>query len=100
MTAVWGLVLLTTIGAPSAPSGPIEPHITNGSSTDTDTVGYLGIPESGDILSGNATVDGWAWALTGVASVDVFVDGNRVGSATDRAGHVATFATKQVTFSN
>jgi hypothetical protein len=104
--------------------------------------GSADVPASGDILSGNTTVAGWAWALTGVANVDVFVDGNRVGSATyggnrsdipvafpgapsnvgfqyslattafsngshtvvtkatDGAGHVATFATKQVTFSN
>jgi hypothetical protein len=44
--------------------------------------GYGGPPTSGDVLSGTATVGGWAWALNGVASVDVFVDGNRVGSAT------------------
>jgi hypothetical protein len=104
--------------------------------------GNADIPARGDVLSGNATVAGWAWALSGVASVDVFVDGSRVGSATygvnrpdipiafpgappdvgfqysvdtaafsngshtvvakatDGAGHVATFATKQVTFSN
>ena len=104
--------------------------------------GDAGPPASGDVLSGTATVAGWAWALTGVASVDVLVDGSRVGSATyggqrpdipvafpgapsnvgfqysldttafsngshtvvvkatDGAGHVATFATKQVTFSN
>jgi hypothetical protein len=105
-------------------------------------VGYLDVPESGDVLRGSATVTGWAWALNGVASVDVFVDGNRVGratygisrpdipivfpgapsnaayqysldttrfpngshtvvaKATDGAGRVATFVTKQVTFSN
>jgi uncharacterized repeat protein (TIGR01451 family) len=105
-------------------------------------VGYLDVPASGDVLSGTATVRGWAWATTGVVSVDVFVDGNRVGPATygfsrpdlpiafpgapsnagyqhsldttafpngshtvvakvtDGAGRVATFATKQVTFSN
>jgi hypothetical protein len=103
--------------------------------------GYADIPASGDTLSGTAIVAGWAWALNGVASVDVFVDGSRVGSAvyggyrdispsfpeapsnigfeypldttafpngshavvakaTDGAGRVATFATKQVTFSN
>jgi hypothetical protein len=103
--------------------------------------GFAGVA-GGDVLSGIATVEGWAWGLTGVASVDVFVDGSRVGSATygldrpdvpivfpgapskvgfqysldttafpngghtivskatDRAGRVATFATKQVTFSN
>jgi hypothetical protein len=104
--------------------------------------GSADLPASGDVLGGSTTVTGWAWALTGVASVDVFVDGSRVGSATygvnrpdipsafpgapsnvgfqysldtmafangshtvvakatDRAGHVATFATKQVTFIN
>jgi hypothetical protein len=104
--------------------------------------GSADIPASGDVLSGSATVAGWAWALRHVTSVDVFVDGNRVGSATygvnrsdipiafpgapsgvgfeysldttafsngshtvtvkatDGAGHVATFATKQVSFSN
>jgi hypothetical protein len=93
-------------------------------------------------VSGTATVDGWSWALPGMASVDVFVDGNRVGTAnygvarpdipiafpgapsdvgfqyslsttafsngshelvvkaTDKAGHVATFATHQITISN
>jgi hypothetical protein len=103
--------------------------------------GFAGVA-GGDVLSGNAIVEGWAWALAGVASVDVFVDGNRVGSAiygldrpdvpivfpgapsdvgfqysldttafsngshtvvakaTDGAGRVATFATKQVSFSN
>jgi Big-like domain-containing protein len=45
-------------------------------------VGYLDVPASGDILGGRATVAGWAWAITGVVSVDVFVDGNRVGAAT------------------
>jgi hypothetical protein len=103
--------------------------------------GFAGVA-GGDVLSGTAIVEGWAWALAGVESVDVFVDGNRVGSAiyglerpdvpivfpgapsnvgfrysldttafsngshtvvsraTDRAGRVATFATKQVSFSN
>jgi hypothetical protein len=103
--------------------------------------GFAGV-DGGAILSGTATVSGWAWALSHVTSVDVFVDGNRVGSATyglerpdvpaafpgapsavgfqypldttrfpngthtivskatDGAGHVATFATSQVSFSN
>lgn len=45
-------------------------------------LGYLDLPKTGDTLTGNASVAGWAWALSGVANVDVFVDGNRVGSAT------------------
>ena len=103
--------------------------------------GFAGVA-GGDVLHGSAIVEGWAWALAGVASVDVFVDGIPVGTATygisrpdvptvfpgapanagfqysldttafpngshtvvskatDRAGRVATFATKQVTFSN
>jgi hypothetical protein len=107
--------------------------------------GYLDVPASGDTMTGNPSspnVAGWAWALSGLAIVDVFVDGTRVGSATtgtsrpdvattwigapadvgfqytlntkmfangphtivvtatDTAGHVATYATKMVTFSN
>jgi hypothetical protein len=99
-------------------------------------------PASGDVVSGTVIVDGWSWALPGMASVDVFVDGNRVGTAdygvnrpdipvafpgapsnvgfqyalgttafsngshalvvkaTDKNGHVATFATQQITISN
>ena len=105
-------------------------------------MGSLDVPASGDVLTGIASVEGWAWALSGMASVDVFVDGNRVASAsyslnrpdipdafpgapsnvgyqysldttafsngshtvivkaTDQAGHVSTFQTQQVTFSN
>ena len=104
--------------------------------------GYLDFPQNGVTLTANASVSGWAWALPGMSSVDVFVDGARVASAsyglptpglpsvqplapsnaayqysldttkfpngshsiivkaTDNAGHVATFATKQVTFAN
>jgi hypothetical protein len=107
--------------------------------------GNLDVPASGDTMSGNppnANILGWAWALSGIASVDVLVDGARVGSATtetsrpdvgmtwigaptdvgfqytldtrafsngphaivvtatDSAGHVATYATKTVTVSN
>jgi len=93
-------------------------------------------------LTGIADVEGWAWALSGMATVDVFIDGNRLAAAnygtsrpdipiafpgasttlgyqysldttafpngshavvvkaTDNLGHVATFATRQVTFSN
>ncbi len=45
-------------------------------------LGFLDEPRSGDTLSGNVNVAGWAWALSGMASVDVFVDGGRVASAT------------------
>jgi hypothetical protein len=104
--------------------------------------GYLDFPQNGATLTANANVSGWAWALPGMSSVDVFVDGAKIASATyglhrpdvvsaqpgapsdtgfqysldttkfpngshaiivkatDNAGHVATFATKQVTFAN
>ena len=104
--------------------------------------GFLGPPQTGDILTGNANIAGWAWALPGISSIDVFVDGSRIAfatygiaapgvvaaqpgapsntgfqysldttkfpngshsiivKATDNAGHVATFSTKQVTFAN
>jgi hypothetical protein len=44
--------------------------------------GYLDNPVGGAVLAGTASLDGWAWALSGMASVDVFVDGSQVGSAT------------------
>ena len=44
--------------------------------------GYLDNPAGGDTLAGTASLDGWVWALLGMASVDVFVDGSQVGSAT------------------
>lgn len=105
-------------------------------------MGSTDSPANGDVVSGTATVDGWSWALPGMASVDVFLDGNRIGSATygvirpdipvafpgapadvgfqysldttafsngrhalvveatDKNGHIATFATQQITISN
>jgi hypothetical protein len=45
-------------------------------------MGFLDAPRTGDMLTGTTTVSGWAWSLSAVASIDVFVDGNRVGSAT------------------
>jgi len=39
-------------------------------------------PANGDVVSGTVIVDGWSCALPGMAGVDVFVDGNRVDSAT------------------
>jgi hypothetical protein len=104
--------------------------------------GYLDVPLNGDTLTANANIAGWAWALPGISSIDVFVDSTRIASATyglsrpdlptaqpgapsnsgyqysldtakfpngshfiivkatDNAGHVATFSTKQVTFAN
>ena len=44
--------------------------------------GNLDDPHTGDTLKGTANVAGWAWDLSAMASIDVFVDGNRVGSAT------------------
>ena len=38
-------------------------------------------PASGDVVSGSVLVDGWAWALPGMSTVQVFVDGNLVGTA-------------------
>jgi hypothetical protein len=105
-------------------------------------MGSLDVPASGDIVTGPLLVQGWAWALSGLSTVDVFVDGNRIASATyglsrpdipdafpgapsdagyqysldtttfsngshvvivkatDTAGHVSTFQTRQVTVSN
>jgi hypothetical protein len=105
-------------------------------------MGNLDLPTTGSSVSGVTDVVGWAWALSGVVSVDVFVDGNHlaaatygvsrpdiqltfpgapttlgyhyslntaaysngshtvVAKATDKLGHVATFATRLVTFSN
>ena len=37
-------------------------------------------PANGDVVSGTVLVDGWSWALPGMASVEVFVDGNHVGT--------------------
>jgi hypothetical protein len=105
-------------------------------------MGNTDSPASGDVLSGTASVEGWAWGLPGMSIVQVFVDGNLIGTAnynlsrpdipvafprapsdvgyqfsldttaftngghaivvkaTDNNGHVATFATKNVTVSN
>jgi hypothetical protein len=43
--------------------------------------GNLDIPQDGDTIRGIETLVGWSWALSGMASVDVFVDGSQVGSA-------------------
>jgi hypothetical protein len=39
-------------------------------------------PSTGDILKGNVVVDGWEWALSGMSSVDVYIDDIYVGTAT------------------
>lgn len=44
--------------------------------------GYLDVPQNGDTLTANANIAGWAWALLGISSIDVFVDGTRIASAT------------------
>ena len=117
-------------------------HSQQSSSSPLPPYGFLDLPQTSDTLRGNANIAGWAWALPGIASIDVFVDGGRVASATyglpradvvnaqpgapantgfqysldttrfsngshtiivkatDNAGHIATFSTKQVTFAN
>jgi hypothetical protein len=55
-------------GQQSAPS-PLPPF------------GSLDYPATGHTLTGTVNVTGWAWALSAMASIDVFVDGGRVGSA-------------------
>ena len=117
-------------------------HSQQSSSSPLPPYGFLGPPQTGDVLTGSANVAGWAWALPGISSIDVFIDGTRVASATygmprpdvvtaqpgapantgfqysldttkfpngshavvvkatDNAGHVATFSTKQVTIAN
>jgi hypothetical protein len=104
--------------------------------------GNVDLPNDGDTISGSESLEGWGWALSGMASVDVFVDGSRAGpasiglprpdipnafpgapgdtgfqysldttklsngshsivvKATDKIGHVSTFAGRQVTVSN
>ena len=99
-------------------------------------------PASGAVVSGTVLVDGWSWALPGMTSVDVFLDGSHIGTASygvvrpdipvafpgapsdvgfhysldttafsngnhalvvkaiDKNGHVATFATQQITINN
>jgi hypothetical protein len=44
-------------------------------------MGWYDVPASGSVVSGTVTVGGWSWALPGMASVDVFMDGNRIGAA-------------------
>jgi len=44
--------------------------------------GFLGPPNNGDVISGTYFVNGWVWPRSDIQSVDVFVDGNYVGSAT------------------
>lgn len=44
--------------------------------------GALDFPTNGDTLRGNASVSGWAWSLSPVASIVVLLDGSQVASAT------------------
>ncbi len=45
-------------------------------------VASANIPTNGDTLRGNASVGGWAWSLSPVASIIVLLDGSQVASAT------------------
>lgn len=52
-------------------------------SSQLPALGYLDVPATGDTISGSAaSVEGWAWGISGMSSIDVFVDGSRVGAAT------------------
>jgi hypothetical protein len=42
----------------------------------------FGGPTPGSTLAGSAVVQGWAWAHTGMPTVEVFLDGVQVGTAT------------------
>jgi hypothetical protein len=57
-------------------------HSQQSSQSPLTAMGNLDVPSTGDTLSGTATVAGWAWALSGIAKVDLFVDGNLLASAT------------------
>lgn len=45
-------------------------------------LGYVDTPSSGTTLHGSADVGGWAWAVSGIASIEVFVDSTLIASAT------------------
>jgi hypothetical protein len=45
-------------------------------------LGYLDLPQNGDTLHATIPVQGWTWALSGIATIDVTVDGISIGSAT------------------
>lgn len=57
-------------------------HLQQSGVSSLPALGYVDAPSSGDTLHGNADVGGWAWAVSGMASIDVFVDNNRIASAT------------------
>lgn len=60
-----------------------ELHTQQSGSSPFPPLGFFGPPLTGDTLRGNAALlQGWAWSLSGITSVDVFVDGSQVGSAT------------------
>lgn len=45
--------------------------------------GYMDLPQNGATFSGtNNNVEGWSWSLSSITSMDVLVDGAKVGSAT------------------
>lgn len=133
-------VLVGPVGESRAAIYVLHSQPTNASTL--TPMGSVDEPTNSSAVSGTLTVAGWSWALPGMASVDVFVDGNHVGTAnygvdrsdigvafpgapsnvgfqysldtmmfpngshalvvkaTDNAGHVATFATHQITVSN
>jgi hypothetical protein len=43
--------------------------------------GNLDLPQDGDTVHGMVSVQGWGWALSGTASVNVFLDGSLVAPA-------------------
>jgi hypothetical protein len=45
--------------------------------------GYMDFPQNGATFSGSSNnVEGWSWSLSSITSIDVFVDGTKIGSAT------------------
>src|SRR5262249_44555229 len=44
-------------------------------------MGWYDSTNNGSVVSGTITIAGWSWALSGIKSVDVYVDGNRIAGA-------------------
>lgn len=44
-------------------------------------LGFLSTPQGGTTVAGRVDVSGWAWGLTGLLGVDVYVDGAWAGAA-------------------
>ena len=44
-------------------------------------MGWYDSTNNGSVVSGTVTIAGWSWALPGMKSVDVYVDGSRFASA-------------------